>query len=200
MLPREQGRHRRLLRRNGSGRWPEQKQDTARRKTQSSGSAKDPSRISRMTQAVALRTHERDARAYIYYFLPFSHHSSAAPAAIPATARPARFIERSSSACRLSTCGFSGYAPSGFQRAFQCGCDYFGQVQGVAVGGLRDLFAAAEAVGDDQAVGRGLADRRQKLQLSDRHRDVILFFIEAERAGHAAAAWRGSAPVDAHFS
>ena len=47
------------------------------------------------------------------------------------------------------------------ERAFECGCDDLRQVQGAAVGALGDLFAATEAVGDDQAVGRGLADRRQ---------------------------------------
>ncbi len=49
--------------------------------------------------------HERDARAYIRLF---SHQRPAAAAAAPAAARPARFIERSSSACLLSTCGCSG--------------------------------------------------------------------------------------------
>ena len=70
----------------------------------------------------------------------------------------------------------------------------------MAVGALRDLFAATEAVGDDQAVGRGLADRGQKFQFADRDRDVVLLFLEAERAGHAATARRWSAPVDAHLS
>ena len=65
---------------------------------------------------------------------------------------------------------------------------------------LGDLFAATEAVGDDQAVGRGLADGGQEFQFADRHRDVVFLFVEAERAGHAAAARRRGAPVDAHFA
>src|SRR6266852_4317248 len=38
------------------------------------------------------------------------------------------------------------------------------QMQGVAIGALGDLLPATEAVGDDQAVGRSLADCGQKLQ------------------------------------
>ena len=36
----------------------------------------------------------------------------------------------------------------------------FGKVQRLSACGLRDLFAAAEAVSDDQPIGRGLADSR----------------------------------------
>src|SRR2546423_15637528 len=37
----------------------------------------------------------------------------------------------------------------------------FGNMQGVAAGGLLDLLAATEAIGDDERAGRGLARRGQ---------------------------------------
>ena len=66
MLPREHGRHRRLLKRNGSGRRPGQKQDKAEEKTQSSGSRRivpcwnqpyDPGRIGKEHERGRSRLH-----------------------------------------------------------------------------------------------------------------------------------------------
>jgi hypothetical protein len=37
--------------------------------------------------------------------------------------------------------------------------DDFGEVQGLAAGRLGDLFPATEAIGDDEAIGRGAANR-----------------------------------------
>ena len=75
----------------------------------------------------------------------------------------------------------------------------FRQVEGVAGRGLGDLLAATEAVGDDQPVGRGVADGGEKFEFADGDRQVVLVFIpfEAEGACHAAAAGGGAAEVDA---
>ena len=86
------------------------------------------------------------------------------------------------------------------ERPFKGRCDHLRQVQGMAVGRLGDLFAATEAVGDDEAVGWGLADRRQEFQFADRHRHVVFLLVESERAGHAATTRRRGAPVHAHFA
>src|SRR5215475_5240980 len=45
--------------------------------------------------------------------------------------------------------------------AVECQLDDVGDVNRASVGRLRDLFAAAEAVGDDERVSRSLADRRE---------------------------------------
>src|SRR6185369_18063481 len=62
------------------------------------------------------------------------------------------------------------------------------EVQRLAVRALLDLLPAAEAVGDDERVARRRAHRRQQHPLADAHRDLVVVAIEAERAGHAAAA------------
>ena len=67
----------------------------------------------------------------------------------------------------------------------------FGQVEGVAVGALGDLLAATEAVGDDEPVGRGVADGGEEFEFADGHGDVVLVVLEAEGSGHAAASGGG---------
>src|SRR5579863_3418200 len=69
----------------------------------------------------------------------------------------------------------------------------------MAAGSLGDLLAATEAVGDDEPIGRSLADGWQQFEFSDRHRDVVFVFIplEAEGAGHATASRSRSLEVDA---
>ena len=71
-------------------------------------------------------------------------------------------------------------------------------MEGVAVGLLRDLFAAAETVGYDQPVGGSLADGGEEFEFSDGFGDVVFIFFEAEGSGHAAAAGGGRGVVDAH--
>ena len=50
---------------------------------------------------------------------------------------------------------------------------HLGDVHRLPPGTLLDHFAAAEAVGKDQRVGRGLADGREQHALTDRLGDVI---------------------------
>src|ERR1700704_1514128 len=64
-------------------------------------------------------------------------------------------------------------------------------MESVSVRALGNLFAATETVSDDQPIRGGATNRRQKLKLTDSHRQVILIRLETERAGHAAAARRG---------
>jgi len=86
--------------------------------------------------------------------------------------------------------GFGGFAEGHLED--------FGEVQGVAVGLLGDLFAAAEAVGYDQPVGGGLADGGEEFEFSDGFRNGVLVFFEAEGSRHAAASGGGRGVVDAH--
>ena len=62
---------------------------------------------------------------------------------------------------------------------------------------LGDLLAATEAVGDDQPVGRRPADGGKEFEFADGDRQVVLVGLEAEGAGHAAAARGGALEVDA---
>jgi len=72
------------------------------------------------------------------------------------------------------------------------------EVQSAPPGRLGDLLAAAEAVGDDQGVGRRLAHRRQQRKLGAAHRHfVALAALEAESPGHPAAAGLEHPGVDA---
>src|SRR5688572_21561776 len=57
-----------------------------------------------------------------------------------------------------------------------------------AAGRLGDLLAAAEPVGDDERVGRGLPDLGKEDPLADREGDVVVRLLEAERARHPATA------------
>ncbi len=86
--------------------------------------------------------------------------------------------------------GFGGFAQGHLQD--------FGQVQGVTVGFLGDLFAATEAVGNDEPVGRRLPDGGKKFQFADGARDFVLLFLKTKSASHAAASGRGRGEVDAH--
>src|SRR5690606_23870829 len=65
---------------------------------------------------------------------------------------------------------------------------HLGEVERAAVRGLADLLAATEPVRDDDRVLAGLADRWQQHALAGADRDLVLLRLEAERAGHAAAA------------
>ena len=75
----------------------------------------------------------------------------------------------------------------------------FREVEGVAGGALGDLFAAAEAVGDDEPVPRGFTDCGEKFEFADGGGNVIFLFIsfEAEGASHAAASGSWGLEVDA---
>ena len=53
---------------------------------------------------------------------------------------------------------------------------------------IADLLATAGAVGDQQRRRIGRAHRRQQRELGHRHRDLEMFGLVAEGAGHAAAA------------
>jgi hypothetical protein len=53
---------------------------------------------------------------------------------------------------------------------------------------LRDLLAAAEAVGDEDGFRRGGADGGEKYALAESLRDGELIALETEGAGHAATA------------
>ena len=74
----------------------------------------------------------------------------------------------------------------------------FGQVQGVPVGLLGDLLAAAETVGYDQPVGGSLADGGEEFQFAYGFRNGVFISFEAEGSGHAAASGGGRGVVDAH--
>src|SRR4029077_2532962 len=60
-------------------------------------------------------------------------------------------------------------------------------MQRLAAGGLDNLLAATEAVGDDQCVARGVANLWQQDSLADAHGDLVVIALESERAGHSAA-------------
>lgn len=62
---------------------------------------------------------------------------------------------------------------------------------------MGDLFAATEAVGDDEPVVGGLADGGHEFEFADGDGDVVFVALEAEGAGHAAAAGCGALEVDA---
>jgi hypothetical protein len=66
--------------------------------------------------------------------------------------------------------------------------DDFGDVVGTAARTLLNLPPTAEPVGGQQCVGGGTAHRRQQHALAARRRDVVFAALEAEGAGHAAAA------------
>ena len=68
-----------------------------------------------------------------------------------------------------------------------------------AVGGLRDLFAATEAVGDDDRVARRFAHGGKEDAFADAHRQLVFLFLESERAGHAAAAGVGMIDVESEL-
>ena len=55
-----------------------------------------------------------------------------------------------------------------------------GEVKGTPLGRLRDLFAATEAVRDDERFRIGAANRWQEMLLADRLRDVEMTGFESE--------------------
>ena len=62
---------------------------------------------------------------------------------------------------------------------------------------LGDLFAATEAVGDDEAVWGCVADGREEFQFSNGGGNFVFVMLEAEGASHAAAAGGGRVEIDA---
>src|ERR1700741_2492345 len=60
-------------------------------------------------------------------------------------------------------------------------------MQGLTIGALVNLLAAAEAVGDDEPVGRSFADRREKFEFPDGGGNVVLITLKPERSCHPAA-------------
>ena len=67
----------------------------------------------------------------------------------------------------------------------------------VASGALRDLFAATEAVGDDEPFRRSFPHRGQKFEFANCHGNVVFVVLEAKRTRHAATPGRGRLKVDA---
>src|SRR5262245_57768709 len=59
---------------------------------------------------------------------------------------------------------------------------------GPAAREMLDLLPARNARGHDLRLLRGRLDRRREPTVPERHRDVVVLALEAERAGHAAAA------------
>ncbi len=64
----------------------------------------------------------------------------------------------------------------------------FGQVEGAAARILGDLFAATEAVGNENGLRLRVANGRQKDAFGECLGDLVFFALEAEGASHAAAA------------
>ena len=58
--------------------------------------------------------------------------------------------------------------------------EYFGSVEGAPTRRVRDLLAAAEAVGDDERVGVSRANGRKQRALADLHRDVVVVGLVTE--------------------
>jgi len=67
-------------------------------------------------------------------------------------------------------------------------CQDFRKMHGAAGCILGDLFAAAEAVGDEDCFPRCTADGREENAFTNGLGDFEFFTLEAEGAGHAAAA------------
>src|SRR5581483_10908541 len=97
--------------------------------------------------------------------------------------------ETTADQCRLRKPAV-GFAPLLRDRlaAVQRHLQHLRRVQRPPARGLFDLLLTAEAVGDQQRVVAGGAGRGQELLLADLHRHVVVLGLEAERAGHAAAA------------
>ena len=64
----------------------------------------------------------------------------------------------------------------------------FGEVHGFGGGVLGDLFGAAEAVGDEDGVCGFVACGGEEDAVGEFLGEVVFVFLEAEGAGHAAAA------------
>src|ERR1700686_2418946 len=90
-----------------------------------------------------------------------------------------------------------GEAIVGFVGGIERHLEDFGEVQSVAARAFGDLLAAAEAVGDDEPVGRSATDGGEELEFSDGGGDIVLVVLEAEGSGHAAARGSGGLEVDA---
>jgi hypothetical protein len=73
------------------------------------------------------------------------------------------------------------------------------EVQGMAGRVLGNLLPAAEPIGDDQPVVRGLADCGEEFQFSDGLGDFVVLGVEAKGSGHTAASrgWAREADAEA---
>ena len=83
----------------------------------------------------------------------------------------------------------------GRRAAGHCHVEDFGQVQRLAIRGLRDLLVAAESVGHDQRVLRDGPDGGQKDSLARLHGDVVVTRLKTERPRHPAAARLGNVDI-----
>src|SRR3979411_2587604 len=70
-------------------------------------------------------------------------------------------------------------------------------MKGVPIGTLSDLFAATEAVSNDQPVVRGLTDCWQQFEFANGLGNFVLVMFKAERACHPAAPGRGRMEINA---
>ena len=71
---------------------------------------------------------------------------------------------------------------------FEWLCENFGQMHGTGVVILRDLFATAEAVANDDGLICRIADSGEKNTFGKLLGQIELVFFKTEGAGHAAAA------------
>ncbi len=74
------------------------------------------------------------------------------------------------------------------------------QVDRLAPGGLKDLLAATEAIGDDQRIRLRLPHRRQEHSFSDRLRHRIFFFLKAKGPCHSTASGVDGLQVRTHLA
>ena len=71
-------------------------------------------------------------------------------------------------------------------------------MESVAVGALRDLFPATEAIGDNKSLGRSFANGWQQFQLSNLLRKLVLLLLKAKRSSHPTASRGGRVEVEPH--
>src|SRR5579863_4505705 len=65
---------------------------------------------------------------------------------------------------------------------------------------MKNLFAATEAIGNDQCVIASLPDGGEEDALANRLREGVLFLFKAKGTGHSAAAGIDGAHLDAYFA
>jgi len=63
-------------------------------------------------------------------------------------------------------------------------------MQRVSSSALLNLFAATEAVGDDEPIGGRVPYCRQQFKFANRDRNRILFFFKSEGSSHSATSGR----------
>lgn len=91
---------------------------------------------------------------------------------------------------------FGAFAVAEFGAFVDGALEDFGEVEGVAVGFLVDLFAAGEAVGEDEGIVGGVADFGEEEAFAALDGDIVVgaFFV-SEGARHTAAAVLGFVEV-----